>query len=60
MATYRITYTDPGLDVAEVDVDLIERSGSDYVLYRGRAVVGYIPAINVRSVIRQDDETVDA
>ncbi|MDR3081610.1 MAG: hypothetical protein LBV60_11915 [Streptomyces sp.] len=46
-------------DAEEITADNLEPSGSQYV---GRAgdgsAVAYIPAANVRSIIRQDDEAV--
>lgn len=58
MATYRISYTDG--ETETVEAHTLEPSGSHYV---GRVGDGsasaYIPAVNVRSIVRQDDQAED-
>lgn len=59
MARYLITYLDG--DSETVTAARLEPSGSQYVAWVGDgSAAAYIPINNVRSVIRQDDEAVDA
>lgn len=58
MARYEIKYLDGESET--VTANLIESDGRQYVNYRNGKPAGYIPASNVRSVLRQDDEAVDA
>jgi hypothetical protein len=57
MASYRITYMDG--DVETIVADTLEHSGGQYIGWAGDgSAVAYIPANNVRSIIRQDDQAV--
>ncbi|UPZ27638.1 hypothetical protein MUK60_07300 [Streptomyces sp. LRE541] len=56
MAQYEIKYLDGESET--VTANLIESDGRQYVIYRSGKPAGYIPASNVRSVLRQDDEAV--
>lgn len=57
MARYNVTYLDG--DSETVTANLVEPSGGQYVVYRQGKPVGYIPAANVRSILRQDDAAMD-
>ncbi|MFD5221358.1 hypothetical protein ACFWMH_27335 [Streptomyces tendae] len=57
MAQYLVTYLTGNSET--IDVDNLEPSSNQYVGWdEGGAVVAYIPANNVRSIVRQDDEAV--
>jgi hypothetical protein len=59
MPRYRIAYLD-GNDETITAANL-EPSGSQYIAWVGDgSAAAYIPAANVRSIVRQDDEPVDA
>jgi hypothetical protein len=53
MARYLITYLDTCDE--EITADYIELVSSHYTAYQDSKPVAYIPAGNVRSIIRQDD-----
>lgn len=53
MARYAIAYTDG--DSENVNANRVELREHQYVLYRGTAPIGHIPAHNVRSIIRHED-----
>ncbi|GGU62783.1 MULTISPECIES: hypothetical protein [Streptomyces] len=55
MAKYYAAFLDG--DYEEIAADLVERSGSDYIVYRAGEVAGYIPVANVRSLLREDTRT---
>ncbi|MGV9278071.1 hypothetical protein [Streptomyces griseosporeus] len=52
MNHYKVTYTDTFAE--EVTADTIELSDGHYIGYRDNKPIAYIPAKNVRSIIRQD------
>lgn len=57
MAQYLVTYTDG--DTETVTAERIDASGSQYIGWVGDgSVAAYIPAVNVRSIVRQDNEAV--
>ncbi|MEU5772718.1 hypothetical protein ABZ819_05355 [Streptomyces venezuelae] len=56
MAQYKIKYLDG--EIETVAANLVESDGRQYVIYRSGKPAGYIPAANVRSVLRQDDQAV--
>ncbi|MFH8804067.1 hypothetical protein ACH4F6_31515 [Streptomyces sp. NPDC017936] len=54
MARYLITYMDG--ETETINADNIEPSGGQYIGWAGDgSAVAYIPAGNVRSIVRQDD-----
>jgi hypothetical protein len=58
MARYLITYLDG--EAEEVTANTLEPSSGQYIAYREGKPAAYVPAANVRSIIRQDDEAVDS
>jgi len=59
MARYLISYLDG--ETETVTAANLEPSGGQYVAWVGDgSAAAYIPIVNVRSVVRQDDETGDA
>jgi hypothetical protein len=58
MAQYLISYLDG--ETETITASGIETGGVQYVLYQDGKPAAFIPVTNVRSVIRQDDEAVDA
>ena len=50
---YTVTYTDGTSE--EVTANTIEPANGQYIVYRDGTPAGFIPATNVRSIIRQDD-----
>lgn len=57
MAKYLISYTDGDSETITADNLEPSLSGGQYVAYRDGKPAAYIPATNVRSIVRQDDET---
>jgi hypothetical protein len=54
MASYRISYTDG--ETETVEAHTLEPSGSHYVGWAADgSASAYIPVVNVRSIVRQDD-----
>lgn len=59
MAQYLIKYLDGESET--ITAASLDPSGSQYIAWVGDgSVVAYIPAANVRSIVRQDTEAVDA
>ncbi|WP_329215257.1 hypothetical protein OG352_06430 [Streptomyces sp. NBC_01485] len=59
MARYRISYLDG--ETETITAANLEPSGSQYIAWVGDgAAAAYIPIGNVRSIVLQDDEAVDA
>jgi len=56
MAQYRIAYLD-GNDET-ITANTVESDHGQYIAYRDGKPAAYIPAANVRSIVRQDDEAV--
>jgi hypothetical protein len=56
MARYRIIYTDG--ETETITADTLEPSGGQYIGWADGSAVAYIPAGNVRSIVREDDEAV--
>ncbi|MEC4016113.1 hypothetical protein [Streptomyces sp. H27-D2] len=58
MARYLISYLDGESET--VTAANLEPSGSQYIAWVGDgSAAAYIPAVNVRSIVRQDDGQVD-
>ncbi|MFD7861855.1 hypothetical protein [Streptomyces sp. NPDC059783] len=59
MAQYIVTFTDGGSDVIVTATNL-ELCGNEYIAWAGDgSAVAYIPARNVRAIIRQDAPAVN-
>jgi hypothetical protein len=58
MARYLISYLDG--ETETITASGIETGDVQYVAYRDGKPAAFIPVANVRSVIRQNDEAVDA
>ena len=59
MARYLISYLDGESEI--VTAVNLEPSGGQYIAWAGDgSAAAYIPAANVRSIVRQDDKAVDA
>lgn len=57
MARYLISYLDGESET--VTAANLEPSGSQYIAWTGDgSATAYIPAVNVRSIVRQDDQQV--
>jgi hypothetical protein len=57
MARYRIAYLDG--ETETITAANLEPSGNQYIAWVGDgSAAAYIPAANVRSIVRQDDEAV--
>ncbi|MFF7329659.1 hypothetical protein [Streptomyces sp. NPDC008150] len=57
MARYTINYLTGDTD--EITATTVEPLGDQYTAFRGNTPVAHIPAANVRSIIRQDEQVAD-